>query len=222
MENQGRHAGNLSRYPEITHHFGDRHAPFGEVVGGRIDLGVNYTRFVWGKQVHGVDYVAVEDTLPGNPVMGVDAVITNRPGVWAAVKTADCVPVLLYDPFNSAVAAIHSGRVGTEKGIVPAIVRAMTEHYGSRPEQLIAAIGPAICPTCYEVDEESYLRFVHATGIPGSHRHPEMKAAIRAQLLEIGVTDVEDIGGCTLEDSNLCSYRRRHDDGRQISFIGMR
>lgn len=216
------YADNLNVFPELLHGFGDRSAPFPDAVSGRVELGFDPQRLVWGRQVHGVAICKVEDTLPISPVEGIDASMTDRPGVIVAVKTADCVPVLLYDPVHHAVAAIHSGRVGTEKDIVGVVIAAMTEAYGTLPREVIAALGPALCATCYEVDEASYQRFVEATGVRGEYRHPDMKAAIRRQLSTAGVEKIGDIDRCTLEDDRWFSYRRHCNEGRQISFIGMR
>jgi polyphenol oxidase len=213
---------NLDAHPELVHYFGDRSAPFGDVVGGRVDLGVDPAAIVWGRQVHDTGIFTADEVPPVRPVEGIDAVITDRPEIWVAVKTADCVPVLLYDPVKRAVAAIHSGRVCTEKNIVGAVIDRMIQRYGTNPADLVAGIGPAICPRCYEVDETSYQRFVEATGLVGEFRHPDMKAVIRRQLTERGVRSIDVIERCTLEDPKMCSYRRRKDDGRQISLIGMR
>jgi YfiH family protein len=75
------------------------------------------------------------------------------PGIAVGVETADCVPVLLFDPVKPAVAAVHAGWKSTVKKIVQKAVHRMHEEFGSEPARLIAAIGPAIGPECYEVDE---------------------------------------------------------------------
>lgn len=83
-----------------------------------------------------------------------DALMTNLPGVLLAVQTADCLPVLLFDPVQRAVAAIHAGWRGTLGRIVERTVGSMRLEYGSRPADLLAAIGPGIGPASYAVGEE--------------------------------------------------------------------
>jgi polyphenol oxidase len=208
--------------PELVYGFGDHSTPFGDVVSGKIELGLDASRIYWGRQVHGTGVYVLGDETPPRPVEGIDALITDRVGRYVAVKTADCVPVLLYDPVRKVVAAIHSGRECTRQNIVATVIRRMRQCYGTHPDDLLAAMGPAICPRCYEVDEATYARFVADTGVTGQFRHPDMKATITRQLTELGVTRIADTGGCTRESERYCSYRRNPQEGRQISFIGMR
>jgi purine-nucleoside/S-methyl-5'-thioadenosine phosphorylase / adenosine deaminase len=88
-----------------------------------------------------------------------DASISNTPGLLLGIQTADCVPILLVDPVKRAVAAIHAGWRGTLKRIVEKTVGRMEMQYGSRPKDLIAAIGPAIGGCCYEVGVEVAASF---------------------------------------------------------------
>jgi YfiH family protein len=88
-----------------------------------------------------------------------DGLMTIEPGVLLAVQTADCIPVLVADRKRRAVAAFHAGWRGTESRIVEAGIGRMRLVFGSRPEDLIAAIGPGIGPCCYAVGEEIMARF---------------------------------------------------------------
>jgi YfiH family protein len=88
-----------------------------------------------------------------------DGLITREPGLLLAVQTADCVPVLLVDPVNRAVAAFHAGWRGTVRRIVERGVGLMRARYNSDPSQMYAAIGPAIGPCCYSVGEELIHEF---------------------------------------------------------------
>lgn len=83
-----------------------------------------------------------------------DGLITNEPGVCLMVMSADCVPVLLYDPVKRVIAAIHSGWRGTAAKIAGRAVEKMAEVYGSRPSDILAGIGPSIGKCCFEVGEE--------------------------------------------------------------------
>jgi len=88
-----------------------------------------------------------------------DASTTKRPGLLLAVQTADCVPILLVDPKKRAVAAVHAGWRGTLGRIAEKTVGRMRLEFGSRPQDLIAAVGPSIGPCCYEVGAEFVAKF---------------------------------------------------------------
>lgn len=94
---------------------------------------------------------------------GVDALITDQRGITIGVRTADCVPVLLYDARRHAAAAIHSGWKGTLHNITAKTIERMQECYGSNPEDIRAVIGPCIHIDAFEVGEEVYTEF-HAKG----------------------------------------------------------
>jgi YfiH family protein len=105
--------------------------------------------------VHRVDAAA----LSGKEAPQADALVTRERGVLLAVQTADCVPILLADPKNRAVAAIHSGWRGTLRRIAEKTVGRMQMEFGTRPADLIAAIGPGIGGCCYEVGSEVAREF---------------------------------------------------------------
>jgi len=88
-----------------------------------------------------------------------DASATNRPGILLGIQTADCVPILLVDPKNRAVAAIHAGWRGTLARITQKVVGRLQLEFGSKPSQLLAAIGPSIGPCCYEVAADFVSKF---------------------------------------------------------------
>lgn len=122
---------------------------FAQAVGGSLQ------RLILCRQVHSDHVVlvtaadALSDLYAPTPLEA-DGLITNVPHVALLVFYADCIPVLLYDPVRRAVGAVHSGWRGTAKGIAGKAVRLMGEHFGSRPTDLKAAIGPGICPNCFE------------------------------------------------------------------------
>jgi YfiH family protein len=168
-------AGLLNRQPWLVHGFSTR--PGGEsVLDGKkvLNLGVaewdarervlaNRKRFLEAlgaedfalvplRQVHS-DVVHVFKAAPEAPCCG-DASITNTPGLLLAVQTADCVPILLADPVKRVVAAVHAGWRGTLERIVMKTIGRMQMDYGTRPGNLLAALGPAIGGCCYEVGTE--------------------------------------------------------------------
>jgi polyphenol oxidase len=132
-------------------------------------LGNDRMRLVTIRQVHSgvVQVVRPEDgalegaleTPEGKAVLEGDGLVTNVAGLLIAVGTADCVPVLIVDPENRAVGAFHAGWRGTAAKIVERGMALMREEYGSRPESLLAAVGPSIGACCYRVGDEVRAAF---------------------------------------------------------------
>jgi YfiH family protein len=129
-------------------------------------LGITDDRLIMPHQVHETKVANIDEAfLALNAVErqkaleGVDALMTNQSGVCIGVSTADCIPVLLCDHEHQAVCAIHAGWRGTVKRIVMKAVEAMTEAYGTRPQQLVAQIGPGIHLDSFEVGDEVYEAF---------------------------------------------------------------
>ena len=120
-------------------------------------LGTENFALVPLKQIHS-DAIHMFSAAPAHSCKG-DAAVTNRPGLLLAVQTADCVPILLVDPRNRAVAAIHAGWKGTLARIAEKAVGRMRLEFGSKPADLLAALGPCIGPCCYEVGAEFVTKF---------------------------------------------------------------
>ncbi len=112
--------------------------------------------FIVLHQVHGTKLV---DASEWHPQLAADALATAQPGVRVAVKTADCVPILLADPIRRVVAAVHAGWRGTACGIAEHAVSALRQRYGCTPGDIVAAFGPSIGPCCFAVDPDAGLRF---------------------------------------------------------------
>ncbi|MBQ6964248.1 MAG: peptidoglycan editing factor PgeF [Bacteroidaceae bacterium] len=110
---------------------------------------------------------------------GVDALCTHLPNLCICVRTADCIPVLLWDDVTQIVAAVHAGWKGTQKRIVESSIEALQETYGTQAKHLHAIIGPGIGPDSFEVGDEVYELFAKA-GFPMERlakRHPLMPAS---------------------------------------------
>ncbi len=120
-------------------------------------LGAEGMTLVALSQIHS-DVIHVIEAAPAQPLQG-DAVVTAMPGLLIAVQTADCIPILLADPEHRVVAAIHAGWRGTLKRIAEKTVGRMRMLFGTRPEKIIAAIGPGIGRCCYEVGAEVAKEF---------------------------------------------------------------
>lgn len=108
------------------------------------------------RQVHSslIRSVTASDAAPAEPRLKGDGLLTIQPGLLLAIQTADCIPVLIADRKNRAVAAFHAGWRGTLKRIVENAVGRMRLEFGSKPQDLVAAIGPGIGQCCYSVGEE--------------------------------------------------------------------
>ena len=108
-------------------------------------LGIPSDRLVFPRQTH-TNCVAEIYGLPEEELQETDALVTNRPGICLCVQTADCVPILLFDPKQKVVAAIHAGWRGTVKKIAGESIEKMKTGYHSRAENIFAAVGPSISP----------------------------------------------------------------------------
>ena len=120
-------------------------------------LGAKELALVSLKQIHS-DLIHIFPAAPAEPCKG-DASASNLPGLLLGVQTADCVPILLVDPKKRAVAAIHAGWRGTLARIAEKAVGRMRAEFGSKPADLLAALGPSIGPCCYEVGTELVTKF---------------------------------------------------------------
>ncbi len=109
-------------------------------------------RFDWPHRSYFVDSQELIWTV--KPRRRADAIITRQRGVALALSSADCVPVMYYDPVQKIIGMAHAGWRGTARGIAAATVEAMSEQFGSQPRDIYAGIGPSIGPCCYEVSEE--------------------------------------------------------------------
>lgn len=158
-----------------------------------------------------------------------DGAITNIPGQFILVRTADCTPVILIDPVSLTVAAIHSGREGTRKNICAQAVLQMTEAYGCKAENIRAAIGAGICGQHYQVSLELWDEFrqtFNAAGIAPElprERYIDIPGSIRNQLLHSGLesTNIRLAGICTYENGAYFSFRRTGTHNRQINIVGI-
>lgn len=172
----------------------------------------------WVKQTHSA--IVIDAASPGFQGEG-DALVSAIPGVLLEVRTADCFPVLLIDPRRRAVAAIHAGWRGVAHEIVPKTIARLSELYGSRAEDLQAAIGPGIAKCCFEVGPEVAEEF----GISG-RTCIDLAARLQKQLRQEGIASgrIFEADGCTKCDAaRFHSYRRDRDSaGRMASAAGIR
>ncbi len=170
----------------------------------RAELGLAANAFATAEQVHGAEIAVIERPLPRDRCFGgADGITTDQPGVSLGVYVADCCAVYLVDPVRRVIGLVHSGRKGTELGIVPEAIKRMSEHFGSRPRDLVVQLSPAIRPPHYEVD---------------------FTAEIGRQLRGAGVEQVHDSGRCTACDlAHYYSYRaEKGRTGRMLALLSLR
>lgn len=168
----------------------------------------------------GLDHQAYPDS---------DGLITNEPGVALAAFTADCTPILLWDPVTGAVGAVHAGWRGTVADIAGKAVRAMCESYGCKAEDIHAAIGPNIAQCCFETDSDVPNAVLNVLGREGEtfirrtgvKYYVDLKGVNHALLRRAGVQciDVSDV--CTAcQSDRFWSHRvTRGDRGAQAAII---
>ncbi len=150
------------------------------------------------------DFIQQDFRQQAENLTGVDALVTNLNDICIGVTTADCVPILLYDPIKKVTAAIHAGWRGTVARIAGKTVGVMVDRYGCNPADLVAAIGPSIGPDAFEVGNEVAAEFCHQgfneSIIPASTKpHINLWHANSQALIESGVLfhHIEVAGICT-------------------------
>lgn len=167
------------------------------------ELGFEWTRLRRAEQVHGAE-VAVVTGEEESFLAGVDGLVCGVPGMILGIYVADCAAVYLVDRRTGAIGLVHSGKKGTELGIVPKAVELMRENFETRVEDLEVAIAPCIRPPHYEVD---------------------FAGEIVSQLREMGVSDrqIADSGVCTGEQvGEFYSYRVEEGcTGRMLALLGV-
>ena len=177
-------------------------------------------------------------TAEGKAVLEGDGLMTNVPGILLGVGTADCVPVLVVDVQKRVVAAFHAGWRGTVARIVEFGVAKMTEEYGSRVEDLVAAVGPSIGACCYavgeEVRKEFERKFEYGSSLFRPRESGEMRLdlweANRLQLLDAGLDEmriavVRECTGCARDVSGALRYFSHRGEkgvaGRMLNVVGL-
>ena len=206
----------LLEFGWLAHGFGTRHSHAWNEQPGLITP----------KQTHSDNCILIKER-PGGLLYG-DALLTATPGLLIGVRTADCVPVLLVDPRRRAVGAVHAGWRGTAGRIAAKAVEQMQRNFGSVPDELLAAIGPAIGPCCYRVGAEVAVLFREWFPERNDLDGPaflDLAETNRRQLITAGLNDAHIFTanlctGCL--KNNFFSYRGEGTKtGRQMAAIGI-
>lgn len=168
-------------------------------------LGINTHEVAEVIQVHGNRVVLVKEII--DPNTEADGMITNKSGIYLMVKTADCIPIGLYDPKHNAIGLIHTGWKGLESGIIKNILKQMQKYFKSNPKDLIIKFGPSIGPCHYRID---------------------LWTEAENQLINIGTLkeSIDNPRICTYESKEYFSHRRAEDnnipDYRFITILGLK
>jgi hypothetical protein len=167
-------------------------------------MGCEPSQMHTAEQVHGAKVAIVDDQSPAQ-FHEEDGLITQSPSVLLGIYVADCAAVYLHDPVQHAVGLVHSGKKGTELGIVPRAIAMMCSTFHSDAKDIIVQISPCIRPPAYEVD---------------------FAAQIRAQCLDAGIAPehLHDDGTCTSSDpTRYYSYRlEKGRTGRMLALLGLK
>lgn len=195
-------------------------------------LGITPQRLCFLSQVHGTTAREIHGGGRADDFLLLEGDVTysREPGFGCAVRTADCVPILVADRVSGAVAAIHSGWKGTTLDVARAGVTALRTIAGQEAD-LIAAIGPHIEACCFEVGDDVALeldgcsseRSAVTRSLASHAPHVDLRRIVRAQLRDAGIDDanIDDVAGCTVCDARrFHSYRRDGKrSGRLLSAI---
>jgi YfiH family protein len=149
-----------------------------------------------------------------------DGIITSIPDCYLSIKTADCIPIFLYDPKKQIIGAIHAGREGIRLNIIGKAFNLMKSK-GSCYRDIQVAIGPAISVSYYPVKPLIYKNFVNDTGIEQYPFKLNLRKVLNFQLKAYGINNIIDVNVCTWKNDNFFSYRREVTQDRQLNFIGM-
>ena len=193
-------------------------------------IGIDYKRLVLSRQTHDDVIHTVEDSDVGNGIMfenkfeSVDGLITDKPGIGLVTLYADCVPTMFLDKRQGIIATSHSGWKGTVKRIAAKTVRKLISDYGSKPEDILCAIGPSIQLDHFEVGDEVAEIFIDSFGSDtavkfGDRYHVNMQLAILNQLIGEGIPahNIDNCGICTYCNSELL-FSHRKTQGKRGNF----
>ncbi|MFW6369932.1 MAG: peptidoglycan editing factor PgeF [Bacteroidota bacterium] len=193
-------------------------------------LNIDCDKLVFPGQTHTSSVFCLAE-VPSEEIRDTDALVTNQHDICLCVQTADCVPVLLFDPAGNAVGAVHAGWRGTVGLIVKEVVLTLKQYFDSDPKDIRAVIGPSIGPERYEVGNEvaeAVLTHIPKPGLclkkyPSGKYHLNLWEANRQVLLGCGLLaeNIQVSGYCTYsQPEHFFSARREgFDTGRLVSGI---
>lgn len=186
---------------------------------------------VW--QVHGTEVVCAEVPRPlSAPHQKADVILTDNPDVTLLMRFADCVPIFFYDPIHKVVGLAHAGWQGTVRRVAEAAVRGLRSAYGSRSEDILAAIGPSIGVDHYEIGPDVIQEVQRTFGSDASSLLPDQNGAVKFDLWAANRLVLEQAGVRCIETAGICTachiedwFSHRGEQGQTGRFgvvIGLR
>lgn len=222
----------FSQYLHISAHFTTRHggvssSPYGTFnlafhVGDNTQdvlknhrvladmLGYDPKSLIYMRQIHSNSIVPVNATMNFDSPPQCDALITNHTDVPLMVMSADCTPILLYDPVNHAIGAVHAGRAGALNRILPLTLEAMQNNYNTALSDIQIIFGPSIQGCCYEInetiaDEVKEKGYAEALMRTKEKVSLDVNTILQMQLKELGIASEQ------IENLNQCTACNNHD-----------
>ncbi|MBI2027699.1 MAG: peptidoglycan editing factor PgeF [Deltaproteobacteria bacterium] len=192
------------------------------------ELGISKDSLCFVNQVHGDQILSLSTSSVKQGVSlylqeNYDAIITNRRKILMGIKTADCIPIILFDPKTDAGAVVHGGWRSCEKHIIAKVIQKMRQEFGSASRDIIAVLGPGICQRCYEVGEDVATAFPRSVLTPRNDKFLlDLHKSHQKQLIQSGVPDsnIEDLKLCTFhQEKEFFSYRRDQTKKRHLNFL---
>lgn len=195
---------------------------------------INLSQTVTTSLIHGIKIIRVgknelgQGAKLGQTSQEADGIVTDQPGVFLFMLTADCLPISVYNPVKRAIGLFHAGRVGLYKGIIQQAIKAMADNFGSKPKDLLVGIGPSIGPCCYTtVFDESHRE---RADFVDYFTNPEWKPFVKINqnkvtldlwsytettLKEQGILpeNIKNQRKCTYHSGKYFSHRRFEDKG---------
>ena len=185
--------------------------------------GIDIDKIACCKQVHGAQVISVDKIfLESNSLLEADGLMTADTRLPIAVRTADCLPIFIFDPDNKVISVVHAGWRGSHRRILCRAIEQMKKSRGTSPENLKVVFGPSIRTCCYEVGQEFQEYFPREMSRRDNKLYLDLAAVNLHQALQCGVhkENIFDCGACTYCDERFFSYRREGEKaGRMMSLM---
>ena len=197
-------------------------------------LKLPFTRMTAAQQVHGNTVTIINESLTGkghdgwkSAIPATDAMITNLKNTPLMVFSADCPLILVYDKKIEAIGLIHASWRSTFSEIITRTIKAMSDNFKCKPENIIAGIGPGAGPCCYEIDEKFVQTIRTKPELSdfvinrNSKLFFDLWSATKSELIRSGISseNIESMSRCTICDKNFFSFRRQKDLAGRFSLI---
>jgi hypothetical protein len=183
------------------------------------------------EQTHGSVVKIIDQRMPERVIIGADALISDKKDIFLMIKTADCFPIIYFDPVAEVIAAIHVGWRGAMENILSKVLTKMSVKFGTKPENLIVAVGPGIQKCCYKYrnfKQEKLLSWQNFIRTESTGKSVDLQGFITSQLTSLGIksSNIEMADECTCCSQRFFSHYRAQktleQEGRFATIIGMR